>query len=303
MSKGKKSPVAGIGGVKVPAGLAEYTDRLIDAALSEDAGSGDITTSSIVGPKEKGQAVLVAKEPFVVAGLFVAARVFNHMDKRAVFKPAFVDGDSVRKGQTIAAVSGRLDALLTGERVALNFLQRLSGIATLTAKFVKKTGGTEARILDTRKTTPCLRPLERYAVRAGGGENHRFGLFDRVLIKDNHIMAAGSVAEAVRRAKANTSGAAPIEVEVTNQRELKEALASGADIIMLDNMSIERIKRSLRLIKGAAFTEVSGGVSLGNAGAIARTGVDFISVGALTHSARAVDISMKVVSYGDKRGR
>ncbi|MFQ5735500.1 MAG: carboxylating nicotinate-nucleotide diphosphorylase [Thermodesulfobacteriota bacterium] len=288
---------------KAPSGFMDYMDRLVDAALSEDAGTGDITTGSIVGPADRGRAEMVARESFVLAGLFVAEKVFKHIDRKVVFKSDFSDGDLIRKGSVIATVSGRLSTLLTGERVALNFLQRLSGIATLTAEFVKKTGKTGARILDTRKTTPCLRPLERYAVRVGGGENHRFGLFDRLLIKDNHIKVAGGVTEAVRRAKDNTSGSTPIEVEVTNQRELKEALAAGADIIMLDNMSLDRIKKAVRLIGGAAFTEVSGGVSLQSVGAIARTGVDFISVGALTHSARAVDISMKVVSYGNKRGR
>jgi len=288
---------------KVPPGLEKYTERIVDAALSEDAGTGDITTGSIVGPAARGEAVMVAKESFVLAGLFVADRVFRHIDPRVSFRPMFKDGDTVRKGQTIAEVTGRLSTILTGERVALNFLQRLSGIATLTSAFVKKTEKTGVTILDTRKTTPCLRPFERYAVRAGGGRNHRFGLFDSVLIKDNHIEAAGGVAIAVSRARAGVPAGSLIEVEVTDQRELKEALAAGADIIMLDNMSVERIRKAVKLIAKGALTEASGSMSLDNVGAVARTGVDFISVGALTHSARSVDISMKVVGHGAKRGR
>lgn len=289
--------------LKVPAGLEEYLERLIEAALSEDVGAGDITTSSIVDPKRRGAAVLIAKEPFVVAGLFAAEQVFKYIDRNVRFMPEAKDGDRVKKGRIIARVSGRLSVLLAGERVALNLLQRLSGIATLTAEFVKKTAGTGVTILDTRKTIPCFRPLERYAVRMGGGENHRFGLFDRVLVKDNHIMAAGSVTEAMARARANLPAGTPIEVEVTNRKELKEALKACAEIILLDNMSVERIKKAVKLVDGRAITEVSGGVNLDTAGLLARTGVDFISVGALTHSARAVDISMKVVSYGSGPAR
>ena len=296
---GKAGPIR----AKVPPGLEKYTARVVEAALSEDAGTGDITTMSIVGPAQRGEAVMVAKESFIVAGLFVAGSVFKHIDPRVSFRPMFTDGDAVRKGQAIAEVSGRLSTILTGERVALNFLQRLSGIATLTAAFVKKTEKTGATILDTRKTTPCLRPFERYAVRAGGGKNHRFGLFDSVLIKDNHIEAAGGVAIAVSRARAGVPAGSLIEVEVTNQRELKEAISAGADIIMLDNMSVERIRKAVKLIAKGALTEASGSMSLDNVGAVARTGVDFISVGALTHSARSVDISMKVVGHGAKRGR
>ena len=296
---GKASPIR----AKVPAGLEKYTARVVEAALSEDAGTGDITTMSIVGPAQRGEAVMVAKESFIVAGLFVADSVFKHIDPKVSFRPMFTDGDAVRKGQAIAEVSGRLSTILTGERVALNFLQRLSGIATLTAAFVKKAEKTGATILDTRKTTPCLRPFERYAVRAGGGKNHRFGLFDSVLIKDNHIEAAGGVAIAVSRARAGVPAGSLIEVEVTNQRELKEAISAGADIIMLDNMSVERIRKAVKLIAKGALTEASGSMSLDNVGAVARTGVDFISVGALTHSARSVDISMKVVGHGAKRGR
>jgi len=284
--------------VKVPPGLEKYTLKMVDAALSEDVGSGDITTISVVDPAQRGEAVIVAKERFVLAGLFVAERVFKHIDPKVSFRAMFNDGQTIAKGQTIASVSGRLSTILTGERVALNFLQRLSGIATLTSKFVKKTGSTGATILDTRKTTPCLRPFERYAVRAGGAENHRFGLFDSVLIKDNHIAAAGGVVEAVSRARAGVPAGSLIEVEVTNFRELKQALTAGADIIMLDNMSVERIKKALKIVGKGALTEASGSMSLDSVGRVALAGVDFISVGALTHSARAVDISMKVVSHG-----
>ncbi len=283
--------------VTIPPGLVEYTQRLVDAALAEDVGGGDITTRAVVDARQRGSAVMVAKEPFVLAGLFVAREVFRRIDPKVSFKASFSDGDRVRKGAVIAGLRGPMAALLAGERVALNFLQRLSGVATLTAGFVARTSGTGARILDTRKTTPCMRPLERYAVRAGGGLNHRFGLFDRVLIKDNHIKAAGGVLEAVRRARAAAPGAT-VEVEVTDQREIRQALEAGADIIMLDNMSVGRLSKAVAMIGGLAVTEASGGVRLDNVGAIARTGVDFISVGALTHSARAVDISMKVVFDG-----
>lgn len=284
-------------------GLGDYSELLVKAALAEDIGAGDITTGPIVPGSARGAGEFIAREDMVVAGLFIAGKTFSLLDGSSVFKAFYEDGSTVKKGTVVASVSGRLAPILAGERVALNFVQRLSGIATLTRKFVKKLTGTEARLLDTRKTTPCLRVLEKYAVRAGGGYNHRFGLFDAVLIKDNHIAAAGGVKKAVDKVLRKYRDSVPVEVEVTNYRELREAVEAGADIIMLDNMDPERIRKSLKIIRKRALVEVSGGVTLENIGEIAATGVDFISVGALTHSARSVDISMEVVSYAGKSSR
>ncbi|MBI5641929.1 MAG: carboxylating nicotinate-nucleotide diphosphorylase [Deltaproteobacteria bacterium] len=283
-------------------GLYEYAGLLVKAALAEDIGNGDITTGAIVPRAQMGEARFIAKEGFTLAGLFIAEKVFKQLDKKVSFKTKYKDGDTVRNGQVIASISGRLQTILEGERVALNFMQRLSGIATLTSAFIKN-AGPKVRILDTRKTTPCLRLLEKYAVRAGGGYNHRFGLFDSVLIKDNHIKAAGSVAKAVLKVNRKYGDNILVEVEVTNFKEVKEALSSGADIIMLDNMDPGKIKKALKIIDNRALVEASGGINLSNVREFASTGIDFISVGALTHSARAVDISMEVVSYAGKRGR
>lgn len=276
-------------------GLLEYAGVLIDAALAEDIGEGDITTDAIVKGSESGKAELIAKEDMVVAGLFVAEAVFKKLDRKTVFKANFNDGDRIKKGKVIATVSGRLNVLLTGERVALNFLQRLSGIATKTSQFRKAMGTSRVKLLDTRKTTPCLRPLEKYAVLAGGGTNHRMGLYDSILIKDNHIMAAGSVTAAVEAVKKEYQGGISIEVEVTNLTETREALASGADVIMLDNMSIAMMKEAKKLIGKKALIEASGNINIDNVGDVAKTGVDFISAGGLTHSAKAIDISMEIV--------
>ncbi|MBI5561691.1 MAG: carboxylating nicotinate-nucleotide diphosphorylase [Deltaproteobacteria bacterium] len=272
----------------------EYVDMLIRASLAEDVGKTDVTTRAIAGKGSLGKAVIIAKEDCVLAGLFVAGRVFRTIDKTVKFDAVAVDGEAVKKGGTIATVSGSLATLLTGERVALNFLQRLSGIATLTNRFVKKAAG-RAKIVDTRKTTPCLRALERYAVKAGGGENHRMGLYDAVIIKDNHIKAAGSVAEALSRVRKNYKGDGFVEVEATSLGELKEALAQPPDVIMLDNMDVKTIRKAVALIAGRAAVEVSGGVTLDTVSAIADSGVDRISVGAITHSAPSVDLSMEVV--------
>ena len=288
---------------KAEPGLVSYAELLVRAALAEDIGSGDITTNAIVRKNETGDAEFMAKEDMIVAGLFIPEMVFRILDKKSVFKARVKEGARAKKGHVIATVHGSLAALLTGERVALNFLQRLSGIATKTHEFAGKIKKTKVRLLDTRKTTPCMRSLERYAVMAGGGTNHRFGLFDLVLIKDNHIKAAGSVTAAIEAVKRRYRDAVPIEVEVTDLDELKEALASGADIIMLDNMGIPMIRKAVKLIEGAAFIEVSGNINLDNIGRVAKEGMDFISVGALTHSARAVDISMEVVSLCGTRAR
>ncbi|MBI5587396.1 MAG: carboxylating nicotinate-nucleotide diphosphorylase [Deltaproteobacteria bacterium] len=284
-------------------GLHDYAELLVKAALAEDIGSGDITTGAIVSKTAKGEAEIIAREDMVVAGLFIAEKTFKLLDRRSVFHPNFKDGHAVKKGSVMATVSGRLSALLTGERVALNFLQRLSGISSMTREFIRRIDNPEVKLLDTRKTTPCLRVLEKYAVKAGGGYNHRFGLFDAVLIKDNHIAAAGGVKPAVGRVLKRYRDSVPIEVEVTNFKEVREAVEAGADIIMLDNMDAAKIRKSLKMIKNMALVEVSGGVTLANVRDIAATGVDFISVGALTHSAPSVDISMEVVSYAGKRGR
>ncbi|MFQ5428523.1 MAG: carboxylating nicotinate-nucleotide diphosphorylase, partial [Thermodesulfobacteriota bacterium] len=245
---------------------------------------------------------IIAKQDLVLAGLFLAEEVFSALDEGVKFEALAEDGARVKKGRAIAAVSGRLGPMLTGERVALNILARLSGIATLTEAFVQKAPG--VTVLDTRKTTPRLRVFERYAVRLGGGVNHRSGLYDAVLIKDNHIKAAGGIARAIKKVRRSYGREKTLEVEVTNIKETREALRGGADIILLDNMDAEKIKKVLKVIKGQAVTEVSGGVNLNNIKELARTGVDRISIGGLTHSAPAVDISMKVMDdHGGKKNR
>lgn len=269
---------------------------IIETALAEDIGSGDITTMATVDKNAEGSAEITAKENLVVAGVLIAEAVFKTVDEKIIFKAFVKDGDEVKKGKAIATVSGRLSSILTGERVALNFLQRLSGIATLTSCFVAKVKGCRAKILDTRKTTPGLRILEKYAVRMGNGFNHRFGLCDGVLIKDNHIAAVGSIVEAVFKARENSPHNMLIEVEVKNLKEVREAVIVGADIILLDNMKPDAMRDAVKIIGKAALVEASGGVNLQNIRVIAKTGVDFISVGALTHSARAVDISLELSS-------
>ncbi len=274
--------------------LTEYIAQLVRAALAEDVGTGDITTAAIVPERKRGVARVVAGERMVVAGLDVMELVFKTVDSSIEFKKEVKEGATVRKGRTIATIKGRLKSILTAERVALNFLQRLSGIATFTRKFVDKLRGKEVNILDTRKTTPCMRVLEKYAVRVGGGLNHRFGLFDAVLIKDNHIAVAGGIEKAVKKVRRKYGKDKPIEVEAKSLKEVKEALRCGVDIIMLDNMSPDKVKKALSIISGKAVAEVSGGVNLDNIEEFAGTGIRYISIGALTHSARAVDISIEV---------
>ena len=268
--------------------------KIIRAALAEDIGTGDITTQATVSPKKKGRAVAVAKENFVVAGLEVFEAVFQCLDPDIVVRKVVADGSRVRKGAVLARVEGRLSAILQAERTALNFFQRMCGIATLTAAYVDAVGKTKAKIYDTRKTVPGLRALDKMAVRQGGGTNHRFGLFDAVLIKDNHIEAAGGIAAAVAARKKHWKRSCKIEVETKNLREVKEALVCGADIIMLDNMTIHAMKKAVDWVAGRAFIEASGNVTLKRVREIASTGVDGISVGALTHSVRAADISLKI---------
>ncbi len=282
-------------------------DTILRDALIEDIGYGDITTSSIVPPEHKSKAILIAKEDFILAGIPFAERVFKlvdpalwysaRVDRGIRFKADKKDGDRVKKGTIIATVSGNTRSLLMAERVALNLLQRLSGIATLTHRFVDCVKGFPVKIIDTRKTTPNLRFFERYAVRIGGGYNHRFGLFDGVLIKDNHIVVAGGIEKAVKLAKMKAPHMMKIEVEVRNSMELKQALSAGADIVMLDNMTLKEIKNAVRIIRQKRLQttiEVSGNINIENVREIAKAGVDLISIGALTHSAPAVDISMEI---------
>jgi nicotinate-nucleotide pyrophosphorylase (carboxylating) len=267
-------------------------DRLIERALLEDIHTGDITTRAVVTQKRPACARLIAKEDMVVAGISIAGRVFARLDPEVIFNPCRADGESAAKGTLLATMSGDASVLLMGERVALNLLQRMCGIATLTSRFVAAVSETKARIVDTRKTTPGLREIEKYAVRIGGGINHRTGLYDGVLIKENHIVAAGGITEAIRRARAYIPHTLKIEIETETLAQVDEALAAGADIIMLDNMNLDEMRSAVATVAGRALLEASGGVSLEMVRAIAETGVDIISVGALTHSSRAMDISM-----------
>lgn len=267
-------------------------DRLIEQALLEDIHTGDITTMALLPQRRRAEARLVAKEELLVAGLLVAGRVFTRLDPSMSFNPCFAEGAAAAKGVVLATMSGDAADLLMGERVALNLLQRMCGIATLTARFVEAVSGTKARIVDTRKTTPGLRELEKYAVRVGGGINHRTGLYDGVLIKENHITAAGGITEAISRARAYIPHTLKIEIETETLAQVEEALSAGADIIMLDNMSLDEMRSAVCKIAGRAVVEASGGINLDTVRAVAETGVDIISVGALTHSPRAMDISM-----------
>ncbi len=267
-------------------------DRLIEQALLEDIHTGDITTLAVVPGRRPASARLIAKEALVVAGIATAARVFTILDPDISFKACLNDGEKASSGTLLATLDGEAAKLLMGERVALNLLQRMCGIATLTARFVEAVAGTKARIVDTRKTTPGLRQLEKYAVRVGGGINHRTGLYDGVLIKENHIVAAGGITEAIRRARAYIPHTLQIEIETETLVQVDEALEAGADIIMLDNMSLDEMRTAVMTIGERAQVEASGGVNLETVRAIAEIGVDIISVGALTHSPRAMDISM-----------
>jgi nicotinate-nucleotide pyrophosphorylase (carboxylating) len=268
--------------------------KLIQSALEEDVGTGDITTSSILTGKETGVARAVAKSEIIVAGMDVFKEVFLFVDKRMQFAGCSEDGALVMRGKSLAEVSGNLGKILTAERVALNFLQRMCGIATFTRQYVEAVRGSGAKILDTRKTAPGLRFLDKYAVTVGGGHNHRFGLYDGVLIKDNHIAAAGGISRALERVRRRISHTLKVEVEAKNLKEVKEALRSGADVIMLDNMSVGDMRKAVSLVGGRVPLEASGNVTLANVRQIAETGVDFISIGMLTHSVPAADISLRV---------
>lgn len=267
--------------------------ELIKIALKEDIGTGDVTTKFILPEKNKTIALIIAKEKGILAGVDVAKQVFHLVDKTLRFIPKKRDGDKLIPITVIATVSGDVRSILTAERTVLNFLQHLSGIATQTNQFVKAVKGLKAKILDTRKTIPGLRVLEKHAVKVGGGVNHRFGLYDMILIKSNHIKAAGGIAQAMNRVEIANRKGLPVEIETKTLDEVKTALSLNAKMIMLDNMSLKDMKKAVKM--GKTKFEASGGINLKNARAVAKTGVDYISVGTLTHSAQALDISLKIV--------
>lgn len=268
-------------------------DELILMALREDISSEDITTNSVMREKKNGRVQLICKQDGIVAGLHIFKRTFELLDENISVKMYFKDGDSVKNKDIIAEIEGDVRVLLSGERTALNFLQRMSGIATYTNNVVKLLEGSSVKLLDTRKTTPNMRIFEKYAVKMGGGYNHRYNLSDGILLKDNHINAAGGVAEAIKMAKEYTSFVRKIEVEVENLEMMKEALDAGADIIMLDNMTPEMMKKAVAMAAGRAETEYSGNITKENIKTVIETGVDYISSGALTHSAPILDVSLK----------
>jgi len=268
-------------------------DSVIAAALKEDLPQGDITSESIIPEESRSEAIVLAKEEGVLAGLDVAKRVFAKIDDDLEFRKMKEDGQRFDAGEKLAVIRGSSISILKGERTALNFLQRMSGIASTTWRFVQALEGTKTKILDTRKTTPGLRTLEKYAVKMGGGKNHRHNLSEMVMIKDNHLKLVGSISEAVQRAKERVEPGIKVEVEATTLDEVKEAVRSGADMVMLDNMSIKKMREVVNWMKGKVPLEVSGKVSLDRIREIAALGVDFISVGSLTHSYRSVDISIE----------
>lgn len=270
-----------------------YLNELIEKSLKEDIGTGDITTLSTIPAEKTITGTFLAKENGILCGMEVVEKVFAFVSPEISLEILKKDGDAIQKGDVIARVSGNARCILTGERLALNLLQHMSGIATRTREAVDQIAGTSARIADTRKTTPGLRVLEKYAVRVGGGSNHRFNLADGVLIKDNHIAAAGGITAAVKMARENIPHTLKIEVEIETFEELEEALAAGADIIMLDNMSNSDMKKAVEIVAGRAITEASGNMGEKDLRAVAETGVDLISIGALTHSVKALDISLK----------
>lgn len=280
----------------------QWLDKLISWALHEDAPLGDVTTEAIIPENAQGRAVMIAKQEGIICGLPVAAKVFSLLDSETMLKPKASEGEFVDSGKIVAEVNGKLKAILIGERTALNFVQRLSGIATLTRKFVDKVAPYGVKIADTRKTTPLHRALEKYAVRCGGGINHRFSLSDGVLIKENHVRVAGCLTEAVRLVRKRVHHLLRIEVEAHNLAHVQEALECNVDAILLDNFSLDEIREAVRIVqewskrmgKQRPLLEVSGGVNLENVEAIAQAGIDIISVGALTHSAPAFDISLEI---------
>ena len=274
--------------------MHQSIEHLIELALAEDIGAGDITTNNLIQTDKKAEAVIIAKEPIVVAGLNIAKRVFLKLDSNAIFLPLTKEGDAVEAKEYICKINAELKALLTGERTALNFLQKLSGIATNVRSYVRLLQDKKIKLLDTRKTTPGWRIAEKYAARTGGATNHRFGLFDGILIKDNHIKAAGSIAGAINIIRKKTSHFLKIEAEASDLIQVSQAVEAGADIIMLDNMKPDMIKDAVKIINKRVLIEVSGGINHSNLNEFAIPGIDFISSGALIHSARFVDISMDI---------
>jgi nicotinate-nucleotide pyrophosphorylase (carboxylating) len=274
------------------------TDEIIDRALAEDLSKGDVTTEALIPGDRQGTGFIVAKKEGILAGINVAKQVFHQADPELKVEALLEDGTRVEPGSKVARVSGSIASILKAERVALNFLQRLSGIASETNRYVEAVKGLPVRIMDTRKTTPGLRSLEKHAVKAGGGENHRMSLGDGVLIKDNHLAALRSqglnIREIVAKARQNSPQRLPVEVEVGTVSEALEAVEAGVDIVMLDNMNLEDMRKAVKSIHGRVLIEASGGITLDNVRAVAETGVDFISIGALTHSARALDISLEL---------
>jgi nicotinate-nucleotide pyrophosphorylase (carboxylating) len=270
--------------------------RIVKTALKEDIGAGDITTKAIVSPKKMGQAQAIAKGDFTVAGIDIFKQAFLLVDERVKFKIFITEGNTAKKGEAIAQITGALASILQAERVALNILQRMCGIATQTRRYVEAVRGTKTKILDTRKTIPGLRVLDKIAVKIGGGFNHRMGLYDGILIKDNHIAAAGNIKAAVAAQKKKMKKRMKIEVETKSLTEVGEALSSRVDIIMLDNMSIDEMKKAVELVKGRALVEASGNINLNNVAQIAQIGVDFISVGEITHSVNVADISLEIIT-------
>jgi nicotinate-nucleotide pyrophosphorylase (carboxylating) len=273
-------------------------EQSIKSALQEDIGAGDLTTLSTVPRELRGKGLFRAKRDGVAAGLFLLEKVFSVLDAQVKVRCLSRDGDQVKQGTVVAEVEGPVRALLMGERTALNFLQRLSGTATLTRRYVDAVKEFPCKIIDTRKTTPGLRTLEKYAVRMGGGINHRIGLYDAALIKDNHIVAAGSIAKAVETVRRHAPFMARVEVECVDLKQVQEAIDAKADVIMLDNMGTKQMAEAVRLVNKRAWIEASGGITLERIREIAEAGVDFISIGALTHSAPAVDFNMKIVAAG-----
>ena len=276
--------------------VLKSAEVLFDLAYAEDIGDGDITTNNLIPPNADKTAILVVKEEGVIAGLPVAEMVFKKFDKNLVWKTIMPDGSKVKPGDRIAEFTGNYRALLTGERKALNFLQRLSGIASYANRCMKEVEGTKVEILDTRKTLPGYRYLDKYAVRMGGGSNHRFGLYDMVMIKDNHIQVAGGIKQAVEAIRTKIPKSIKIEVETSNLEMVQEALDAEVDIIMLDNMSSKLMAEAVQLINKRAKIEASGNMTVKRIQKVARTGVDFISIGALTHSVKALDISQKIIN-------
>ena len=273
-----------------------FIEKLIRTALEEDIASGDVTSESILAPDAEGRAELISRSRCVLAGMPVFRRVFELLSSRIAFEIIFPEGSILAPDQRICRIEGPLLPILKAERTALNFLQRMSGIATLTRSYVEKAAPYGARVLDTRKTAPGLRLLDKYAVKAGGGNNHRQGLFDGILIKDNHIAAAGSVKRAVELARTNSPHTLKVEIEVDDMAGVRDALEAGADIIMLDNMGIDQMKEAVRLVNKKAVVEASGNITLDNIEKVAQTGVDLISVGALTHSVKAADLSLEIIA-------